>query len=90
MYTVYQLVNEKNPRQSYIGMTGDVKNRMKTHKSHAKGGDRTHLPLYKAMKRDGFKNFKLILLAVFKTEREARDHESELIEQREPTLNVNR
>lgn len=90
MYSVYQLVNEKNPRQSYIGMTSDVKKRMAVHKSHTKGGDRTHRPLYKAMKRDGFKNFKVLVLAVFKTEREARDHERDLIEQREPTLNVNR
>jgi predicted GIY-YIG superfamily endonuclease len=90
MYAVYQLINSKNPRQSYIGMTGDLKARMARHKSHAKCGDRTHTPLSRAIARDGFKSFYTVLLAEFKTQREARDHERDMIEQREPSLNVNR
>lgn len=90
MFSVYQLVDTVRPWLSYIGQTGDLEKRMSVHKSRMKGGVKSHLPLYAAMRRDGFKNFKLIVLAEFKTQREARDHERDLIEEREPALNVYR
>jgi len=89
MYTVYKLTNQKNRSQTYIGTTGNVEKRMELHQSRARGGFGSNLPISKAISRVGFNNFKLTLLAEFRSQHQARAHERELIDTLEPTLNVN-
>lgn len=84
MYTVYSIVNTKTG-DSYIGSTGAFSKRMSCHMTRAK---KHTAPLYLNIRQFGLQNFIVNKLIEFTRERDAREYEAELIEDLQPSLNV--
>lgn len=78
---VYKIINSLN-KKSYIGITNDIKERFKYHKTrYNKTSKKEYLekPLYKAFRKYGIENFKFIILYSNLSIKEAKEKEIEMI-----------
>lgn len=69
MFYIYIILNTSNYK-IYVGQTQDLQHRWSSHKCEA-NADRLHYPLYKALRKYGFDNFRVSVVEVLKTAEQA-------------------
>src|ERR1700743_1231419 len=80
MHYLYKIINKLN-NKIYIGQTINYERRWAAHKSYAKNPERTGQYIHHAIAKYGIENFSHEILAVSKTQEDANEIETLLIQQ---------